>query len=105
MIKVTIFYPNQPGGKFDLDYYLEKHMPMTIDSLGDALKGVMVEYGLNGGRPDKPPLYRAICHLLFDSVEAFQAAFAPHAEALQGDIANYTDIDPAIQINDVKLWR
>ena len=105
MIKVTILYPNQPGGRFDLDYYLDKHMPMTIATLGDALKGVTIDYGLNGGRPDSPPLYRAICHLVFDSVEAFQAAFAPHAEALQGDIPNYTDIDPAIQISEIKLSR
>ena len=28
-------------------------------------------------------------HLLFDSVEAFQEAFAPHAQAIVGDIPNY----------------
>ena len=105
MIKVSILYPNQPGGKFDLDYYLNQHMPMTIDKLGDALKGVAVEYGLNGGLPNSPPLYVAMCQVLFDSVEAFQTAFAPHAEALQGDIANYTDIEPAIQMSEVKLSR
>jgi len=42
-------------------------------------------------------------HLLFDSVEAFQAAFAPIAPALMGDIPNYTNIQPTIQISEVKI--
>jgi hypothetical protein len=31
------------------------------------------------------------------------AAFGPHAEELQGDIANYTDIEPTIQISEVQI--
>jgi uncharacterized protein (TIGR02118 family) len=40
-------------------------------------------------------------HLLFDSLEAFQGAFGPHAEAIMGDIPNYTDLEPVIQISEV----
>ena len=103
MIKVSILYPNQPGSRFNFDYYLDQHMPMTIAKLGEALKGVSVEHGLSGGLPGAPPAYVAMCHLLFDSVDAFQSAFAPHAEALQGDIPNYTDALPVIQFSEVKL--
>jgi uncharacterized protein (TIGR02118 family) len=39
----------------------------------------------------------------FDSVEAFQAAFAPRADAIMGDIANYTDAQPIVQIGEVRL--
>lgn len=39
----------------------------------------------------------------FDSVEAFQAAFAPHADAIFADVPKYTDIQPVIQISDVKI--
>jgi uncharacterized protein (TIGR02118 family) len=42
-------------------------------------------------------------HLLFDSVEAFQAAFGPNAQAISADIPNYTDIRPVIQISEVKI--
>ena len=103
MIKVSIFYPNKAGSRFDLDYYVNQHMPLTIAKLGEALRGVSVEHGLLGGAPEAPPPYVALCHLLFDSVEAFQAAFIPHAAALQGDIPNYTDVEPVIQISEVKL--
>lgn len=105
MITVNILYPNQEGAQFDLDYYLNTHMPMTIQSLGEAMKGVRVEHGLTGGLPDAPPAYLAMCHLLFDSAEAFFAAFAPHAEILQGDIPNYTNVKPVIQLSEVKIFR
>jgi uncharacterized protein (TIGR02118 family) len=42
-------------------------------------------------------------HLYFDTLEAFQAAFGPHAQAFMADIPNYTDIEPTLQISDVKL--
>jgi len=42
-------------------------------------------------------------HLDFESVEAFQTAFGPHAQAIMGDILNYTDLQPTIQISEVKI--
>jgi len=47
--------------------------------------------------------YIAMCHFLFDSTEDFMAAFMPHAEALQGDIPNYTDIEPIIQLSETLI--
>jgi uncharacterized protein (TIGR02118 family) len=105
MIRVNILYPNKPGAKFDYDYYLNKHMPMSQSLLGGAIKGVNVEFGLNGGPPDSTPPYVATCHLLFESLDAFYAVFLPNASALQGDIANYTDVEPVIQISEVKVSR
>ncbi len=29
MIKVSVFYPNQEGSKFDMAYYCASHMPMV----------------------------------------------------------------------------
>jgi uncharacterized protein (TIGR02118 family) len=103
MIKVTILYPNKEGGKFDFDYYLKRHMPVSIERHGPALRGVTVERGLSGVTPGSPPAYAAICHLFFDSVEAFVQAFMPHAAELQGDIPNYTNIEPVIQFSQVEI--
>jgi hypothetical protein len=50
-------------------------------------------------------MLRAECHYLFDSMEDFLAAFMPHAELLQGDIPNYTDITPVIQFSVVEIAR
>jgi uncharacterized protein (TIGR02118 family) len=42
-------------------------------------------------------------HLYFDSLADFQAAFGPHAKDIMADIPNYTDIQPTIQISEVKI--
>jgi hypothetical protein len=39
-----------------------------------------------------------MCHIFRDSIEAFQAGFGPHAQEIMGDIPNYTDQTPVIQI-------
>jgi uncharacterized protein (TIGR02118 family) len=62
-----------------------------------------VEQGLGGGTPGAPPTYTAMGHLYFDSITEFQAAFAPHAEVIMADIPNYTNVQPVIQISEVKM--
>ena len=103
MIKFSIFYPNEEGKKFDMDYYVNSHIPMIQEKLGDAIKGGTVDQGLAGGAPGSPATYVAMGHLLFDSVEEFQNAIGPHMEAIMADIPNYTDIVPTVQISEVKI--
>jgi len=103
MIVVTILYPNRAGAWFDETYYFNTHMPSAIHRLGKALRGVTVEQGLAGGAPGSPPAHVAICHMLFDSIETFWDAFAPHAKFLQGDIANYSSVEPIIQFSSVRI--
>ena len=43
MIKVRVFYPNTPDSTFDLDYYVNTHIPMVQGKLGAACTGVAVE--------------------------------------------------------------
>jgi len=103
MIKVSVFYPAGPNTKFDMKYYVERHMPMVQRLVGSSLKGMMVEQGVSGLQPGSPATYAAMGHLLFDSVEAFQSNFGPHTAAIVGDIPNYTNTQPIIQISEVKL--
>jgi uncharacterized protein (TIGR02118 family) len=103
MIKVSVFYPNTADIKFDMDYYLTRHMPMVKQKLGAACKGMAVDEGLGGVAPGERATYQAVAHLSFDSVEAFQAAFAPHAQEIMGDIPNYTNAQPIVQISKVRM--
>jgi uncharacterized protein (TIGR02118 family) len=102
MIKVSVLYPNNPGNKFDMDYYCTSHMPMVRQKLGAACKRVEVEQGVGGGTQGSQPTYVAMGHLYFDSVPAFQSAFGPHSQEIMGDIPNYTNLQPIIQISEVK---
>jgi uncharacterized protein (TIGR02118 family) len=103
MIKVSVLYPNNEGARFDIDYYCTKHLPMVRQKLGAACKGAAVEQGIAGATPGSRPAFIAMGHLYFDSIQAFQTAFGPHAEAIMADIPNYTDIQPTIQLSDVKI--
>ena len=103
MIKVSVLYPNAEGCRFDMDYYCNSHMPMVKEKLGAACKGLAVDQGLAGATPGSSPTYVAAAHLFFDSVEDFQGAFGPHANAILADIPNYTDAQPTIQISNVLI--
>jgi len=102
MIRVTVLYPNTPGSRFDLDYYLGKHCPMVMKLLGAACKGFTVDEALAGVAPPGAAAFRITAHFLFDSVESFQAAFGPAAGQITGDIPNYTDLQPIIQMGEVR---
>jgi uncharacterized protein (TIGR02118 family) len=103
MIKVTVLYPNKPGSHFDVEYYLNTHMPMSARLLGVAVKVISVEIGRSGATPEDQPPFAAICGFTCETVQAFADAFVPVAGQLQGDIPNYTNIEPVIQISDIRI--
>ena len=101
MIKVSVMYPNQPGARFDHAYYRDTHMPLLKARMGDACLKYTIDRGLGGGAPGTPATYIAMCHFFCDSIDAFQAAFNPHAKEILDDIPNYTDLAPLVQISEV----
>src|SRR5215469_10264230 len=73
---------------------------------GEARGGVQKcrrRQGISGATPGSRPAFIAMGHLYFDTVADFQSAFGPHAKTIMADIPNYTDIEPTLQISDVKI--
>ena len=101
LIKVTILYPNSEGKTFNMDYYANKHMPMLDSLFGDALKKLEIDKGISGRTPSDTIPFLAIGYLYFDSLEEYRKAFAPNAAQIVGDIPNYTNIQPIVQISEV----
>ena len=101
MIKVSVLYPNTPGARFDHAYYRDKHMPMVQAKLGAACMAYTVDKGLAGGAPGSPATYVAACHIFSESVEVFGAAMERNQKEIFADIANYTDLEPVLQISEV----
>jgi len=64
MIRLSILYPAGESSRFDIDYYLNTHMPESDCRLsaGDGFRGVSVERGLMGQTPgsDRRSLRHAI---------------------------------------------
>ncbi len=102
MIHVTVLYPNDSGAMFDMNYYTSKHLPMVRAKCGPACRSTMAELGVAGGEPGSKAPYIAIGRLVFDSLEAFQKSFGPHAREILADVPNYTNTRPVVQIGEVK---
>ena len=98
---MSVLYPAGDGTRFDVDYYVNKHMPMVRAKLGAALKNSGVDKGVAGGAPGAPAPYHCVGHLMFDSVEAFQGSFGPHAKEIMADIPNYTNAEAVVQISEI----
>ncbi|MBU2952801.1 EthD family reductase [Marinobacter sp. F3R08] len=101
MIKVSVLYPKTNDSTFDIGYYRDTHMALVRDRLGDACKRTAIESGLAGGAPGQEPTYIAMGHLYFESVDQFQSSFGPHAREILGDIPNFTNVEPTVQISEV----
>ena len=103
MIKVSVLYPNTEGKKFDMDYYCGQHVSLVTSLLGDALKEASIESGLGGGAPGSPAPFVAMGNLYFASMEEFGQYFEPNAAKIMGDLPNFTDIEPVVQISTVMV--
>jgi uncharacterized protein (TIGR02118 family) len=101
MIKVSVMYPNGPDARFDETYYRDRHMPMVKALMGDACNYYTIDRASAGAGTDENAPYIAMGHLYCDSLAAFQAGFGPHTKEIMGDIPNYTNLTPVIQISDV----
>ena len=101
MIKVSVLYPNSDSATFDMDYYRSTHLPLVAEVVGRALISAHADLGLAGGAPGEAPMYIAMGHLVFDSVESFQQAFGPHQAVILADLANFTNTAPSIQISEI----
>lgn len=100
MAVISVVYPNRPGAKFDFDYYTSRHVPLIGERWGTmGLTGAQVLKGVaspDGGAPG----HLLTAMLTFESLEALQSAVAAHGAEIIGDIANFTDLQPNIQIDE-----
>jgi uncharacterized protein (TIGR02118 family) len=101
MIKVSVIYPNKPGMRFDHDYYRTKHLPLIKSRMGAALRYYTIDKGIADRDGRSSGVFAAMCHLLCESVGEYQSSFGPHAQEIDGDIRNFTDVTPIIQISEV----
>lgn len=102
LFKVSILYPNGEGKTFDMDYYETKHMPMVAGFLGKNLQFYEIDKGIAGRTPaDKAP-YLAVGYFYVKDVAEYNKAIGQNGEAIIGDFKNYTNIQPIVQISEIR---
>ena len=99
-ITVTVMYPNTPGSRFDMDYYLGSHFDLVGRLWGPKLLSARAVKGLATPDPDTPPPYQVMAILELASIEDLQGLIKAHGAEVMGDIPNFTDAAPTIQISE-----
>ena len=105
MLKVAILYPNGEDKTFDMDYYEKNHMPMMAGLLGKNLNFYEIDKGIAGRTPtDKVP-FVAVGYFYINDVAEYNKVIGQNIDAIRKDIAKYTNIQPTIQISEIRQLR
>jgi uncharacterized protein (TIGR02118 family) len=97
---ITVLYPNNPGVRFDFDYYLNHHVVLIKRLYGEGIERIELRRGT--ATPDGAPVpYVAVISIWIGSQQAFDEAATKHAPALIADVPNFTDSVPRIQIDEI----
>ena len=102
MFKVAILYPGGEDKTFDMDYYEKKHMPMVAGFIGNNLKFYEITKGIAGRTPNDKAPFVAIGYFYINDVAEYNKAIAQNRDAVISDFKNYTNIQPVVQISEIK---
>lgn len=105
MFKVAILYPNGDGKTFDIDYYEKTHMPLVAGLLGKNLKFYEIDKGIAGRTANDEVPFVAIGYFYCYDVAEYNKAIAQNRDTILNDIKNYTNIQPIVQISQIKQLR
>ena len=105
MFKVAILYPNGEDKTFDMDYYENKHMPMMAGLLGKNLNFYEIDKGIAGRTPNDKVPFVAIGYFYIDDVTEYNKVIGQNINAIRTDIGKYTNIQPTIQISEIRQIR
>jgi uncharacterized protein (TIGR02118 family) len=100
--KVAILYPNEENKTFDMDYYEKKHMPMVAGFLGRNLRHYEIDKGIAGRTPNDKVPFVAIGYFYINDVAEYNKAIAQNRDTILNDIKKYTNIQPTVQISEIK---
>ncbi|WP_153797503.1 EthD family reductase [Foetidibacter luteolus] len=102
MFKVEILYANGEDKTFDMDYYEKNHMPMMAGLLGKNLKFYEIDKGIAGRTPNDKVPFVAVGYFYITNVAEYNKTIAENRDAIINDIKKYTNIQPVIQISEIK---
>jgi uncharacterized protein (TIGR02118 family) len=85
-----------------MDYYEKKHMPMVAGVIGKNLKFYEIDNGISGRTSNDKAPFVAIGYFYITDVAEYTKAIAQNRDAVISDIKNYTNIQPVVQISEIK---
>lgn len=101
MIKITITYALGINDWFDMDYYVNHHVPLSQSIFLEVLKGMTIDYITD----EKGQITQVTGALYVENEDDFYKKFIPAKEALTEDTVLYTNSKSTFQISEIKLWK
>ncbi len=89
MFVVHFLYPSIDGSTFDMDYYVNAHMPLLVQALGSSC----IAWGCDEVLDEQ---YHAVAWIHASSREDFDSVMKEHGATIRADVANYTAVRPLV---------
>ena len=88
--------PEHPGGPLRSRVLPRQALPLVKEAPRRGMSVLHRGQGAGRRRTRRPATYVGMCHIF---------CFGPHAKEIMGDIPNYTDLTPVLQISEVVVER
>ncbi|MBE3045513.1 EthD family reductase [Candidatus Bathyarchaeota archaeon] len=102
MATLTALYPNTPDARYDVDYYINIHMPLVQQHWKQY---GLLSWSVSSFASDatKPALYSFMSIIHFESTDSIHAALAsPERAVVMGDVEKFANTPPLILIAETK---
>ena len=100
MTIVSVLYPQTHDSRLDYGYYLQTHIPLVKERwtpLGlERVEMVRGTASMDGGAP----AFAMLTTLYFTSDNHLQQSLTEHGNEVLGDIPNFTDGEPVMQLGE-----
>jgi uncharacterized protein (TIGR02118 family) len=101
MLSVNVVYANRIDATFDFEYYMAKHIPMVSQLLQTTIE---VHRGVASADGSQPSIV-CVARIAIRNLEEYQAGMAAHGQQIISDVANYTNIQPMVQIDELVVQK
>lgn len=101
MATTTVLYPTKEGSTFDMDYYLQKHMPLVTAKWGSY---GLTQWLVTDLRGTEQP-YSVQATLIWESAASFDKAREAAGAEVFADIPNFSSEQPIVLFGGVKAKK
>ena len=85
---LTVLFPSGEGVKFDIEYYVNHHIPLVLSLYGKSIRQYEVFKAQTGPNGAPPPFF-GMANIWIADEEAFTQASRDHAKDFGPDVPNF----------------
>ncbi|KAM0331390.1 hypothetical protein ACHAQA_003063 [Verticillium albo-atrum] len=101
-VTITVLFPNEADAKYDIDYYVNKHMPLIQSLWGPYGVQSWSATKFGNGVDGSAPKYAFGSTVTWENGDQVKAAFAgPEVGRIMGDVANFSNKEAVFLTGEV----